>query len=101
MAEIKPFRAWRYNQDTIEDICELTSPLFDVATEKQKSALYCNPCNSIHLSIPAGDPFAGSNGDALFYYSTNFGNKRQSAEPIRLHCVFTQFSGVLNAGIQR
>ncbi|MDX2500573.1 MAG: DUF1015 domain-containing protein [Deltaproteobacteria bacterium] len=55
MAEIKPFRAWRYNDDLVRNIDELTSPLFDVASEKQKAALYGNPLNSIHLSIPCGD----------------------------------------------
>ena len=55
MAEIRPFRAWRYNQVLARNIGELTSPLFDVATDKQKSALYGNPYNSIHLSIPAGE----------------------------------------------
>ncbi len=54
MAEIKPFRAWRYNPSLLEKIDELTSPLFDVASESQRQALYCNPLNSIHLSIPRG-----------------------------------------------
>ena len=55
MAEISPFRAWRYSRELTPNIGELTSPLFDVATEKQKSVLYENPFNSIHLSIPAGE----------------------------------------------
>ena len=55
MAEIKPFRAWRYNDELVKNIGELTSPLFDVASEKQKAALYGNPRNSIHLSIPGGE----------------------------------------------
>jgi len=55
MAEISPFRAWTYNTELAKNIGELTSPLFDVATEKQKSVLYGNPYNSIHLSIPSGD----------------------------------------------
>ena len=54
MAEIKPFRAWRYNPSLLENIDDLTSPLFDVASEKQRQALYGNPLNSIHLSIPQG-----------------------------------------------
>jgi uncharacterized protein (DUF1015 family) len=54
MAEITPFRAWRYNPALMKDIGELTSPLFDVASEKQKKILYGHPYNSIHLSIPAG-----------------------------------------------
>ncbi|MBW2516581.1 MAG: DUF1015 domain-containing protein [Deltaproteobacteria bacterium] len=55
MAEIKPFRAWRYRPSLLENIGELTSPLFDVASEKQREALYGNSFNSIHLSIPRGD----------------------------------------------
>ena len=54
MAEIKPFRAWRYNPSLLEKIDDLTSPLFDVASETQRQVLYRNPLNSIHLSIPRG-----------------------------------------------
>lgn len=52
MAEILPFRAWRYNQELSGNIDDLTSPLFDVVSEKQRKALYQNPLNSIHLSVP-------------------------------------------------
>ncbi len=52
MAEIKPFRAWRYNETLSHKIGELTSPLFDVVSEKQRRNLYQNPLNSIHLSVP-------------------------------------------------
>lgn len=55
MAEIRPFRAWRYNPALLKNIGELTSPLFDVATVREREELYCNPLNSIHLSIPRGD----------------------------------------------
>jgi uncharacterized protein (DUF1015 family) len=55
MAEIKPFRAWRYNDELVKNIGELTSPLFDVASEKEKATLYGIPQNSIHLSIPGGE----------------------------------------------
>jgi uncharacterized protein (DUF1015 family) len=34
---------------------ELTSPLFDVVSEKQRNRLYQHPYNSIHLSVPAGE----------------------------------------------
>jgi uncharacterized protein (DUF1015 family) len=54
MAEIKPIRAWRYNQDLTKDIEALSSPLFDVVSEKQRTRLYQNPYNSIHLSVPKG-----------------------------------------------
>jgi uncharacterized protein (DUF1015 family) len=54
MAEIKPIRAWRYNSKLTQNIDELVSPLFDVVSEKQRKALYQNPFNSIHLSVPQG-----------------------------------------------
>jgi uncharacterized protein (DUF1015 family) len=52
MAEILPIRPWRYNPEIFTDIDPLTSPLFDVVSEKQRNALYRNPYNSIHLSVP-------------------------------------------------
>ena len=54
MAEIKPIRGWRYNQELSRDIEAVSSPLFDVVSEKQRQALYKNPYNSIHLSVPQG-----------------------------------------------
>jgi uncharacterized protein (DUF1015 family) len=54
VAEIKPIRAWRYNPELTKDIESLTSPLFDVVSEKQRKKLYQNPFNSIHLSVPRG-----------------------------------------------
>ena len=55
MAEIRPFKSWRYSPSLLKNIGELTSPLFDVASEKHREALYSHPLNSIHLSIPRGD----------------------------------------------
>jgi len=52
MAEIRPFRAWRYNKELSKQIGELVSPLFDVVSDKQLKMLYRNPFNSIHLSVP-------------------------------------------------
>src|SRR5882724_2355755 len=52
MAEIKPIRAWRYNSQLVNDIGTVTAPLFDVVSDKQRAALYQNPLNSIHLSVP-------------------------------------------------
>ncbi len=54
MAEIRPLRAWRYNDELIKSIDDLTSPLFDVVSERQRAVLYKNPLNSIHLSVPMG-----------------------------------------------
>ncbi|MDN4164352.1 DUF1015 domain-containing protein [Cytophagales bacterium LB-30] len=55
MAEIKPLKAWRYNNELAKNMDELTSPLFDVVSQKQRDILYKNPLNSIHLSVPLGD----------------------------------------------
>ncbi len=52
MAEIIPIRPWRYNVELSKNIDALVSPLFDVVSEKQRKALYQNPFNSIHLSVP-------------------------------------------------
>ncbi|WP_017729912.1 DUF1015 domain-containing protein [Nafulsella turpanensis] len=54
MAEILPLRAWRYNPQQFPSIVELSSPLFDVVSEKQRRMLYKNPFNSIHISVPEG-----------------------------------------------
>lgn len=55
MAEIKPLRAWRYHKKFTPEIEKFTSPLFDVVSLKQREALYQNPLNSIHLSVPLGE----------------------------------------------
>lgn len=52
MAEILPIRPWRYHPDLSRNIEDLTAPLFDVVSDKQRHALYQNPYNSIHLSVP-------------------------------------------------
>ncbi len=54
MAEILPLKAWRYNENLSEKLEELTAPLFDVVSANQREALYQNPFNSIHLSVPQG-----------------------------------------------
>ncbi|HEX8657096.1 MAG TPA: DUF1015 domain-containing protein [Hymenobacter sp.] len=61
MAEIQPLRGWRYAPALSADIDAYVSPLFDVVSTKQREALYRNPLNSIHLSVPrADDPAAAA-----------------------------------------
>lgn len=55
MAEILPIKAWRYNPLLAPEIEDLTSPLFDVVSLKQREVLYKNEKNSIHLSVPKGE----------------------------------------------
>ncbi|SNC62989.1 Uncharacterized conserved protein, DUF1015 family [Hymenobacter gelipurpurascens] len=59
MAEIQPVRGWRYNSELSQQIDDYVSPLFDVVSAKQREALYRNPLNSIHLSVPRGEDAAG------------------------------------------
>ncbi|GAB3583785.1 DUF1015 domain-containing protein [Hymenobacter daeguensis] len=61
MAEIQPVRGWRYNPALSANIDAYVSPLFDVVSARQREALYRNPLNSIHLSVPrADDPAAAA-----------------------------------------
>ena len=54
-------RGWRYNPVLSAEIDAYVSPLFDVVSAKQREALYRNPLNSIHLSVPlADDPGAAA-----------------------------------------
>jgi uncharacterized protein (DUF1015 family) len=55
MAEILPLKAWRYNEKLSQNLEDLTAPLFDVVSAKQREVLYANPLNSIHLSVPQGE----------------------------------------------
>ncbi len=55
MAALLPLRAWRYNGRLAENLEELTAPLFDVVSARQRALLYANPLNSIHLSVPQGE----------------------------------------------
>ncbi len=59
MAEILPLKAWRYSEELTTQLEDLTSPLFDVVSERQRQKLYTNPLNSIHLSVPQGPDPAG------------------------------------------
>lgn len=56
MAQIRPFRAWRYNDTLGQNIDELTSPLFDVVSDNYRQKLYENEYNSIHISVPMEGP---------------------------------------------
>ncbi len=61
MARIKALKPWRFNERVAGNIENLTSPLFDVVSERQREKLYQNPVNSIHLSVPLGEnPFVNA-----------------------------------------
>ena len=65
MAEIQPLRGWRYSPALSADIDAYVSPLFDVVSDRQREALYRNPLNSIHLSVPRADDPASAARERL------------------------------------
>jgi uncharacterized protein (DUF1015 family) len=93
MAEIIPFRAWRYNKELSENIEAQTSPLFDVVSEKQRKALYQNPYNSIHLSVPI-QPNAADRAAKLLAEWKVSGTIQQDALPgIYVYYQYFQLAG--------
>lgn len=80
MAHIKPIKAWRYNTSLAQNIDDLTSPLFDVVSKKQRESLYQNPFNSIHLSVPLG-PDASEKATTLLNQWKNDGTLVQDPLP--------------------
>ena len=93
MAEIKPIRAWRYNAGLTQNIDELVSPLFDVVSDKQRKALYRNPFNSIHLSVPLG-PDASAKAFALLNSWKADGTLTQDVIP----CIYVYYQHFKLAG---
>lgn len=65
MAEIKPFRAWRYNESLQKKIGQLVSPLFDVVSATQRKRLYDEEFSSIHLSVPSSSDDLASTSDKV------------------------------------
>lgn len=56
LAQIKPFRALRYQLEKAGRIEELTCPPYDIISETQRQAyLERNPYNVIRLELPRGD----------------------------------------------
>ncbi len=56
MADIKPFRAWRYNSILAEKLKELTAPLSESRLKQKKEAFYKLPFHYYHLSSPVDAP---------------------------------------------
>ena len=56
MAEIRPFKALRFNTEKAGAIGELVCPPYDIISEEQRVAyLQRNPHNIIRLELPKGD----------------------------------------------
>jgi uncharacterized protein (DUF1015 family) len=93
MAEIQPLRAWRYNSELSTSIDDLVSPLFDVVSEKQRRALYQNPLNAIHLSVPEGTNPSQHAAERLQLWKSNGTIKRDPLEGIYVYYQYFKLSG--------
>ncbi|MGY6522748.1 MAG: DUF1015 domain-containing protein [Mongoliitalea sp.] len=65
MAEILPIKGWRYHETYRDQLGQLVSPLFDVVSDKQCKALYQQPYNSIHVTVPLGEQPARQAAETL------------------------------------
>lgn len=80
MAEILPIKAWRYSEELTAQLEDLTAPLFDVVSEKQRQKLYTNPLNSIHLSVPQ-EPDPAENAARILKFWKESGIIQQDEVP--------------------
>lgn len=66
MAEIKPFRALRFDTQAAGDIRELTCPPYDIISEQQRQQyLSVNEHNVVRLELPKGENPYGEAGKLL------------------------------------
>lgn len=57
MADVLPFRAWRYDLAQVGDLSDVVTPPYDVIDENFRSALYKkHPCNVIRVDFNREEP---------------------------------------------
>src|SRR5918992_3744207 len=60
MAEVKPFRAERYDEATVGPLEQLVAPPYDViSSEEREEYLARSPYNVVHLTLPDDEEQAG------------------------------------------
>lgn len=56
MAEIKPFRGIRYNEEAVGDFAKVIAPPYDVISPQQREELYArSPFNAVRIELPEGE----------------------------------------------
>lgn len=81
MADIKPFKALRFNTQNAGDIKELTCPPYDIISEEQRLGyLDTNPNNIIRLELPKGDNPYKKAGETLNDFISKEILKRDSTD---------------------
>jgi uncharacterized protein (DUF1015 family) len=57
MADVHPFRGWRYDLGQVGDLSDVTAPPYDVISPEQQCDLYeRHPCNVIRLILNRNEP---------------------------------------------
>lgn len=57
MAEMLPFRGWRYDVSQVGSLAEVTAPPYDVINAEEQKALYeRHPCNVVRLILNRDEP---------------------------------------------
>ena len=57
MAEVQPFRGWRYDVSQVGSLSDVTAPPYDVISAEQQKGLYeAHPCNVIRLELNRDEP---------------------------------------------
>ena len=57
MAEVQPFRAWRYDVGQVGDLSDVTAPPYDVISPDEQKELYeRHPCNVVRLILNREEP---------------------------------------------
>ena len=57
MADVQPFRGWRYDLAQVGNLSDVTAPPYDVIDEAQQKALYeQHPCNVVRLILNRTEP---------------------------------------------
>lgn len=77
MADILPFRGWRYDLSQVGDLSDVTAPPYDVINAAQQEGLYQrHPCNVIRLELTREEP--GDTPDAKYLRAAGFLRQWQS-----------------------
>lgn len=72
MAEVQPFRGWRYNLAQVGSLSDVTAPPYDVIGPEQQKTLYeQHPCNVIRLILNRDEP-GDDVPDARYQRAANF-----------------------------
>lgn len=70
MADILPFRGWRYDLSQVGDLSDVTAPPYDVINAAQQEGLYqAHPCNVIRLELTREEP--GDTPEAKYTRAAN------------------------------